>query len=183
MKLFKIYTKDDNVLHEKAKAVSFPLSEETKKTVLDMVQYLKDSQDPELSEKYHIRSGVGIAAPQIGISERFFAIYFEDENGKMYEYGLVNPKIISSSVKKAYLKTGEGCLSVPVDVKGYVYRYYKITLKGYDVVSDREVTLKLSGYPAIVFQHEYDHLDGILYYEKIDKENPFRADDNAIAIE
>ena len=56
MKLFKIYTKDDNVLHEKAKAVSFPLSEETKKTVLDMVQYLKDSQDPELSEKYHIRS-------------------------------------------------------------------------------------------------------------------------------
>ncbi len=183
MKLFKIYTKDDSVLHEKAKEVSFPSKEETKKTVLDMVQYLKDSQDPELSEKYKIRSGVGIAAPQIGISERFFAIYFEDENGKIYEYGLVNPKIVSTSVKKAYLHTGEGCLSVPVDVKGYVYRYYKITLKAYDVVSEKDVTLKLTGYPAIVFQHEYDHLDGILYYEKIDKKNPFYVDENAIVIE
>lgn len=183
MKLFKIYTKDDAVLHEKAKEVSFPLSSETRQTVLDMVEYLKASQDPEISEKEKIRPGVGIAAPQIGISERFFAVYFEDDNGKLYEYGLINPVIISSSVKKSYLKTGEGCLSVPQDVKGFVYRYYKVTIKAYDVLSDKEVTLKLAGYPAIVFQHEYDHLNGVLYYEKIDSKNPFFVDENAIAIE
>lgn len=183
MKLFKIYTKDDDVLHEKAKEVPFPLSDEKKTILLEMVQYLKDSQDDEISEKYHIQPGVGIAAPQIGISERFFAVYFQDDNGKTYEYALVNPKIISTSVKKSYLATGEGCLSVPTPVKGFVYRYYKITIKAYDAVSEKDITLRLSGYPAIVFQHEYDHLDGILYYEKIDKTNPFHKDENAICIE
>ena len=90
--------------------------------------------------------------------------------------------ILSSSVKKAYLETGEGCLSVPQDVKGYVYRYFKVTMKAYDVVSQKEVTLKLHGYPAIVFQHEYDHLDGVLYYERINKEDPFYEDPNAVKI-
>lgn len=182
MKQFKIFTKDDDVLHQKAALVSLPLSEEKEQLILDMVDYLKCSQDEEIAEKYHIRPGVGIAAPQIGISERFFAIYFED-NGKTYEYGLVNPKIISSSVKKAYLCTGEGCLSVPTDVKGYVYRYYKITMKAYDVISHKDVTLKLTGYPAIVFQHEYDHLDGVLYYERIDQKDPLKEDPDAIRIE
>lgn len=182
MKLFKIYTLDDEVVHEKAKEVALPLTEEKRQTILDMVEYLKESQVPEIAEKYHIRAGVGIAAPQIGISERFFAIYFED-NGKTYEYGLVNPVIVSTSVKRAYLTTGEGCLSVPVDQKGYVYRYYKVTIKAYDVVSDKNVTLRLVGYPAIVFQHEYDHLDGILYIDKIDKNNPLYADPSAVAID
>lgn len=182
MKLFKIYFDTDPVLHEKAKEVSLPLTEEKRQTILDMVQYLKDSQDEVLSKKYNIRPGVGIAAPQIGISERFFAIYFQDGD-KTYEYGLVNPVILSSSVKKAYLETGEGCLSVPQDVKGYVYRYFKITLKAFDVVSNKEVTLKLHGYPAIVFQHEYDHLDGVLYYERINKDNPFFEDPNAVKID
>lgn len=183
MKLFKIYTLDDPVVHQKAKPVAMPLDEKTKQTILDMIEYLKESQIPEIAEKYHIRSGVGMAAPQIGISERFYAIYFEDENGKLYEYGLVNPVIVSTSAKRAYLASGEGCLSVPVDQKGYVYRYYRITLKAYDVVSGKDVTLHLSGYPAIVFQHEYDHLDGILYIDKIDKLNPFRKEEGAVEVE
>ena len=182
MKLFQIHYDTEEILHQKAKEVKLPLSEERRKTILDMIQYLKDSQDEVLSKKYNIRSGVGIAAPQIGISERFFAIYFQDGD-KTYEYGLVNPVIVSSSVKKAYLESGEGCLSVPKDVKGYVYRYFKVTIRAYDVVSDKEVTLKLHGYPAIVFQHEYDHLDGVLYYERINHENPFYEDPEAIKIE
>ena len=181
MKLFKIHYDNEEVLHQKAKEVQLPLSEEKRNTILDMVQYLKDSQDEFFSKNDNIRPGVGIAAPQIGISERFFAIYFQD-NDKTYEYGLVNPVILSSSVKKAYLETGEGCLSVPQDVKGYVYRYFKVTMKAYDVVSQKEVTLKLHGYPAIVFQHEYDHLDGVLYYERINKEDPFYEDPNAVKI-
>lgn len=181
MKLFKIYTDKDPVLHQRAEEVSLPVSVELKQTVLDMVEYLKKSQDDAYAEEHHIRAGVGIAAPQIGLSQRFFAVYLEDED-KVYEYGLINPKIVSTSAKRAYLTTGEGCLSVPEDREGYVYRYYRITIKGYDVVSDKDVTLRLVGYPAIVFQHEYDHLDGILYTDRIDKWNPKREDPDAVAI-
>lgn len=182
MKLFKIYLDTEKVLHEKAKEVKLPLTKEKCQTILDMIDYLKASQDEMLSEQYKIRAGVGIAAPQIGISERFFAIYFEDDD-RTYEYGLVNPVILSTSVKKAYLATGEGCLSVPENVKGNVYRYFKITIKGFDVVSNKEVTLKLHGYPAIVFQHEYDHLDGIMYYDRINKQDPMYKDPEAVCIE
>ena len=164
MKLFKIYTVDDPVVHQKAEEVTLPLSDELRQTILDCVEYLKLSQDEEFAKENNIRPGVGIAAPQIGISKRFFAI-------------------ISSSAKKAYLAAGEGCLSVPKDKPGYVYRYYKITLEAYDVVSDKQVTLRLVGYPAIVFQHEYDHLNGVLYTDKIDRRDPYMVDPDAIAIE
>lgn len=182
MKLFKIYTVDDPVVHQKAEAVSLPISDEIKKTVLDMVEYLKLSQDEEFAKEHKIRAGIGIAAPQIGISKRFFAIYMDDGE-KHYEYGLINPKIVSTSAKKAYLASGEGCLSVPKDQKGYVYRYYKVTIEAYDVLTDKNVKLRLVGYPAICFQHEYDHLDGVLYIDKINKRNPFEIDPDAIAIE
>ena len=182
MKLFKIYTVDDPVVHQKAEEVTLPLSDELRQTILDCVEYLKLSQDEEFAKENNIRPGVGIAAPQIGISKRFFAIYLDDGD-KHYEYGLVNPKIISSSAKKAYLAAGEGCLSVPKDKPGYVYRYYKITLEAYDVVSDKQVTLRLVGYPAIVFQHEYDHLNGVLYTDRIDRRDPYMVDPDAVAIE
>lgn len=182
MKLFKIYTVDDEVVHQKAKEVKMPLDNETRQTILDMIQYLKDSQDDEIAKEYNIRPGVGIAAPQVGISSRFFCIYFQDGE-KTYEYGLVNPKIISTSAKRAYLVNGEGCLSVPKDMPGHVYRYYKITITGYDVVSNQDVKLRLTGYPAIVFQHEYDHLDGILYIDKIKQSTTFGEEEDAIAIE
>lgn len=181
MKLFKIYTKDDAVLHQKCEPVLLPLSKDDAQLALDMVEYLKESQDDKKAEEYHIRAGVGIAAPQIGIGKRFFAIYLKEED-RTYEYCLFNPKIVSTSVKRAYLSSGEGCLSVPKDVQGHVYRYNKITIKGYDAISKQDVTLKLTGYPAIVFQHEYDHLDGILYYERIDKKDPFRRDPDAIEL-
>ncbi len=181
MKLFEISTIPDEVLFKRATEVSLPVSDERRQTILDMIEYLKLSQDEEFASKNNIRAGVGIAAPQIGISERFFAIYFKDEE-QTYEYGLVNPKIVSKSLKKAYLSGGEGCLSVPEDVKGFVYRSYRITIKGYDVVSQKDVCLKLTGYPAIVFQHEYDHLDGILYYERIDADDPFAVDENAVEL-
>ena len=56
-------------------------------------------------------------------------------------------------------------------------------MKAYDVISHKDVTLKLTGYPAIVFQHEYDHLDGVLYYERIDQKDPLKEDPDAIRIE
>jgi len=181
MVLFPISTDQDPVVRKKAEEVSLPLDEKTDQILHDMVLYLKESQDEEFSKSHHIRPGVGIAAPQIGISKRFFAVYL-DAGEKHYEYALVNPRIVSSSVKKAYLEAGEGCLSVPVDHKGHVYRYFRVTIDAYDALSKKNVRLKLQGYPAIVFQHEYDHLDGVLYYDRIDPKDPFYEDPDAVAI-
>lgn len=162
----------DNVasLREKCEAVTTPLSKEDEKLLKEMISYLKKSQDDKYCQKHHIRSGVGLAAPQIGVNKRMFAIYYVKEN-EVVEYGLVNPKIIQNSTRKVALKGGEGCLSVDIDHQGYVYRYDKIVMKAFDVVSNKEILIKAKGYDAIVLQHEYDHLDGILYYDRIDKQD------------
>lgn len=181
MKLFKIYPDSHQYLKTKCEEVSLPISSDIKNTLLDMIEYLKKSQDEEFTTKNNIRAGVGLSANQIGICKRFFAVYLVDNNIK-YEYGLVNPKILSSSIQKAYIPSGEGCLSVNAPHVGYVYRYYKIKITGFDVVSNKNVTLSLVGYPAIVFQHEYDHLNGILFYDRIDKDNPLKIDPDAVAV-
>ena len=84
---------------------------------------------------------------------------------------MVNPKIISHSVKKTYIPGGEGCLSVDREVEGITPRHKKITLKGYFYNHETEEiklgTMKLSGYVSVVFQHEIDHLNGVLFVEKL----------------
>lgn len=181
MKVFDIVT-DKKFLHSSCEEVALPLGKEDKALLLDMVEYLKTSQDDELSEKHNIRPGVGLAANQIGIKKRMIAIYFKDENDEIVQYALVNPKIVTYSVKMCCLDTGEGCLSVPKDVEGYVYRHYKITVKAYDALTDKEVTIKARGYLSIILQHEIDHLEGKLYTDKIDKKDPFKIIEDAILI-
>ena len=171
------------LLRQKSKDVVLPLSDEDKKTLDDMIEYLENSQDEEKALQYDLQPGVGIAAPQIGILKKMFAVLTYDEKGKLHKYALVNPKIISTSASKAYLNTGEGCLSVQQVHQGYVKRYNKIKISAYDYVSNKDVTLTLKGYVAIVVQHEYDHLDGILYYDRINKLNPFKQEENDIIIE
>src|SRR5690606_40685616 len=73
---------------------------------------------------------------------------------------------VCSSDLKAYLTSGEGCLSVDRNVPGYVHRYARITITGYDVNTEQEVKLRLKGLPAIVFQHELDHLNGVMFYDR-----------------
>ena len=180
MKVFDIVT-DKKFLHQKCDEVSLPLGKEDKGTLLEMVEYLKVSQNEELSEKYNIRPGVGLAANQIGLKKRMIAIYFQDED-KIHEYALVNPKIVSYSVKLCCLDNGEGCLSVPKDAEGYVYRHYKVTVKGYDAITGKEITIKAKGYLAIILQHEIDHLEGKLYTDRIDKKDPFKVIQDAILI-
>lgn len=169
--MFKIVKDNEKSIREKCKPVELPLSKEDKELALSMVDYLIKSQDEEYAKKHNIRAGVGLAAPQIGINKRMFAIYYENEEEKI-QYALINPKIIQNSIKKVALASGEGCLSVDNDHPGYVYRYDKIIIKGYDAITDKEVTITARGYDAIVLQHEYDHLDGILYYDRINKDNP-----------
>ena len=109
-----------------------------------------------------------------------------DEEGnvtKSTDYALANPKIVSYTPKQSYLKTGEACLSVPEDVKGYVPRHAKITVEGFDVLTNKDVKIVARGFLAICLQHELDHFDGVLYYDHINKEYPLVPIENAMVIE
>ena len=173
----------DNVksLREKCAPVEMPLSKNDEKLLLEMLDYLKKSQDDEYAEKHNIRSGVGMAAPQVGVNKRMFVVYYQ-LGDKLVEYALVNPKIVATSLKLCYLSGGEGCLSVDKDHQGYVYRPNKVTIKAYNLLEKKDVEIIARGYDAIVLQHEYDHLNGILYYDHIDKKDPFKHIDNTIEI-
>ncbi|CDQ40264.1 MULTISPECIES: peptide deformylase [Virgibacillus] len=169
-------------LTEVADEVDIPLNESDKQLIEDMLMFLKNSQDEEIAEKYQLRAGVGLAAPQLGLNKRLVAVHFEDPNGKHYSYGLVNPKIISHSVEKSYLSTGEGCLSVDRPVEGYVPRHARVTVKAFDKEGN-PLKLRLKGYAAVVFQHEIDHLNGIMFYDHINQEQPFAVPENATPVE
>lgn len=182
MRNFKIVKDGNRRLREKSEIISFPLDDDTKSILNDMLLYLKLSQDEEYLKRHpKIRSGVGLAAPQIGINKQMIAVYYVDEKEKEHQYMLINPKIVSESVKRAYLECGEGCLSVDNPHEGYVYRAFKITVKAYDLCINKDVEYVFKGYEAIVIQHEIDHLKGVLFYDHINKLEPFKKIE-AIAI-
>ncbi|MCL1630982.1 peptide deformylase [Sporolactobacillus sp. CPB3-1] len=165
------------ILRQVAKEVQLPASDEEKNTLKAMLEFLKNSQNEDLAKKYHLRAGIGLAAPQIALSKRMIALYLDDDNGKHYEYTLFNPKIISHSIESTYLEGGEGCLSVDREISGYVPRHARVKVKAFDLEGN-PVTLRLKGYPAIAIQHEIDHLNGILFYDRINKEDPFKIPDH-----
>jgi peptide deformylase len=120
MYLMDDITRDgDPVLRVEAQDVQFPLSAEDRKLADDMMEYLVISQDEEQNEKYKLRPGVGLAAPQVGESKRMAAILvpaeFEDEE-PLFKGVISNPVIVSHSVQDGALDMGEGCLSVDEDV-------------------------------------------------------------------
>ncbi|CAM3691816.1 peptide deformylase [Mesobacillus zeae] len=172
----------DPVLRRIADEVSLPASEEDKRVLASMLDYVKSSQDPEIAEKYGLRPGIGLAAPQINVSKRMIAVHVHDEKGSLFSYALFNPKIVSHSVERSYLAAGEGCLSVDEPFPGYVPRYARVTVKGTDL-EGKEVKLRLRGLPAVVFQHEIDHLNGIMFYDHINKQDPFAEIQDAISID
>ena len=170
MKL-KIVKDSNPIMKKKSLPVNLPLSVEDKKTLDDMLEYLKLSQDEEYCKKHNVRSGIGMAAIQIGLLKRMFVIYYEREEG-IVQYQLVNPKIIEYSIRKCALRDGEGCLSVDGDHPGLSHRYYKIKMEAYDALTDRDIIITARGFDAIVLQHEYDHLDGLFFYDRIDPKKP-----------
>ncbi|MCP3761854.1 peptide deformylase [Domibacillus sp. A3M-37] len=182
IKMNDIVREGDPVLRKKASDVTLPASIEDKETLASLMEYVQHSQDPELSEKYGLRPGIGLAAPQIGISKRMIAVHVKDEKGNQLSYALFNPKIVSHSVEKAFLTSGEGCLSVDRNVPGYVHRYARVTIKAI-TLEEEEVKFRLKGLPAICIQHEIDHLNGILFYDYINEKDPFHVEENAQAIE
>lgn len=170
MKL-KIIKDNNPVMRKKSLPVELPLSEQDRELLNSMSEYLRLSQDEEYAKRHNIKSGVGLAAIQVNVLKRMFVVYINNVD-ELIHYQIVNPKIIETSVKKCALSDGEGCLSVDKEHKGLVHRYNKIKIQAYNALTDEEIELTLKGYLAVVFQHEYDHLDGLFYYDRIDKNNP-----------
>ena len=168
---YNIFKDSNPIMRKKSLPVEMPLSDEDRLTLDFMLDYLIKSQDEEYAKKHNIRAGVGMAAIQIGILKRMFVIYYKVGEDEVVQYQLVNPRIIETSVKKCALEHGEGCLSVDKDHPGLVHRHYKIKLEAFDALTNRDIVISASGYDAIVLQHEYDHLDGMFYYDRINPNN------------
>ena len=147
----------------------------------EMLDYLYNSQLEDVAEKLNLRPGMGLAAPQVGINKNFFVVCHEEEPGVFQDYVLINPKIISNSEELIYAETGEGCLSVNREVEGIVPRYARITIAGQDI-NGNPLKIRAREELAIAFQHEYDHLQGILFYDHIDPKNPYKNMDKMRAI-
>ncbi|MGE7876889.1 peptide deformylase [Peribacillus muralis] len=173
---------DDPILRKVAVEVPLPASDADKQLLTSLMEYVQNSQEPDIASLYGLRAGIGLAAPQVNVSKRMIAVHLKDKDDKLYSYALFNPKLLSHSVEKAYLISGEGCLSVNRTVSGYVPRYARITVVGTDL-EGKSIQLRLKGIPAICFQHEIDHLNGIMFYDHISQEDPYAVPDNSIAVE
>lgn len=173
--------KNSKILKEKSNEVSFPLSENDISLINNMIMYLRISQDEEYASKNDIRAGMGLAAIQLGVKKRFFVISYKNEDGSFEEYKVVNPKIVSNSEELIYVEEGEGCLSVNRYVEGIVPRYARITIEYYDEYGNKQ-TKRAREEIAIAFQHEIDHLNGIMFTDRIDKKNPFKDQDKMRSI-
>lgn len=126
----------------------------------------------QMLETMHNANGVGLAAPQVGIPQRFFVAELpEDEENHLPRetYVLFNPEIVKSSGEQIGY---EGCLSIPGYV-GEVARAEKVAVKGLDE-RGHPVRYKAEGYLARVFQHEIDHLDGVLYTDRLTDPTTYR---------
>jgi len=183
---YKNIVKDNQaILREISKDVTFPLDKKNKLIINQMIDYVRSSQDENERKKRDLREAIGISAVQIGFLKKIIFVRIPSTySNEFEEFTLVNPKIIKKSKKICYLKDGEGCLSVEKEdeIKGHVYRSYEITLLGMDHFGNQEVEINAKGFTAIVFQHEMDHLYGILYYDRINRLNPFYKDEKAIEL-
>ncbi|HAS05188.1 MAG TPA: peptide deformylase [Dehalococcoidia bacterium] len=136
---------DDPVLRQKAKRVP-AIDSSVLKLIDDMIETMQQSK------------GVGLAAPQVGISLRLIVLQMPGEE----PFAMVNPEIVKKSGEQ---QVTEGCLSVP-GYYGELKRADKVTAKGLDR-NGKEIRVKATGLLAEALQHEIDHLNGVLYIDCI----------------
>jgi peptide deformylase len=119
-----------------------------------------------MSETLHAEEGrVGLAAPQVGVSLRVTVIGLPEEEDII----LVNPEIVR---RKGQRLVSEGCLSIPGYV-GQLYRAEIVTAKGLDI-KGKEVRIKAEGLLAQALEHEIDHLNGVLYVDRMENKDSLR---------
>jgi peptide deformylase len=122
----------------------------------------------DMVETMRLAPGVGLAAPQVGESIRLIVVEYGDEENEESPpklYVLANPEITHSS-QNTLIGT-EGCLSIP-SIQGDVERFEAVTVKGLNR-HGRPMAVKAKGWLARIFQHEIDHLDGILFVDRAEK--------------
>ncbi len=174
-KKLDILDEKDKILRKTSKQVSFPISKEDKILIKDVIKYLTYSQIEKYEKEYDLRPGMGLAFVQLGILKRIIVIVDEYEEGKFDNYVVINPEIVSNSTEIIAADAGEGCLSVNREVEGHVPRFARVTIEGYDEEGNR-IRIRAREELSIAFQHEIDHLNGILFYDRIDKNKPFYSE-------
>ena len=189
--MYDIIREGNPTLRAVAEDVTFPLSDQEIILGEKMMQFLHHSQDPVMAEKLGLRGGVGLAAPQLDISKRIIAVLVpnpEDADGNppkeaySLQEVMYNPKVVAHSVQDAALGDGEGCLSVDRNVPGYVVRHARVTVE-YFTKDGEKKRIKLKGYNSIVVQHEIDHTNGIMFYDRINPNNPFEIKEGLLILE
>lgn len=173
----KILDEKNKILHQISEDVIFPLSKEDKELIKQIEVYLKMSQIEEYFKKYNLRPGMGLAFIQLGIKKRIFVVVYENDSGEFENYVVINPKILSHSEELIFVGEGEGCLSVNRDVEGIVPRYARMNIEYCDVDGNIQ-NLRIREELSVAFQHEIDHLNGILFTDKIDKKDPYKNEEN-----
>ncbi len=153
----KVYTienkKEEAVLRKKIPPFNF--ASENKKELRELVKKMRIVMKEN--------SGIGLSANQIGVQKRIFVAQVPDENNRQKFYAILNPEIIRISSKK--IPSEEGCLSVPLTITGVVERPGQITLQGHNLLG-KKIKIKAWGLLARVFQHEVDHLNGLLFLDR-----------------
>jgi peptide deformylase len=155
MALLKIITYPEKSLSQPSAKVE-TIDEEIRELVRDM------------GETMSLESGVGLAAPQVGVNKRILvynarAAEPEDDGTEEKITALINPEILEAS--GSYLSENEGCLSV-VDFRADVKRYETVRVRARDM-DGRDLEFEARGLAAVIMQHEIDHLDGILFIDRI----------------
>lgn len=152
MAIRQIVFTPDPVLRRKARKIT-NIDKDLQTLVDDMIETLRAAP------------GVGLAAPQVGISERLIVIEYgseEDENAPKKLFVVINPEIVEASEEK--VMGIEACLSIP-QMAGEVERHQKIVVKGYNR-HGKAIKIKTNGWLARIFQHEIDHLEGVLFTDR-----------------
>ena len=167
-------------LREVCQEIQLPLSEEVIELAQAMREYVINSVIEEKAIELDLAPAVGIAAPQVGHNIRLCAINFSDDEGNV-DLILINPVIMKKSKDLVYLESGEACLSVADKKEGFVPRHATIKIKYIDI-NGRIKTHIAHDFEAIVIQHELDHLDGVLFYDRINKNDPFKIPPNSFAL-
>lgn len=147
MAFLKIVAEPDPILRQHASAIDFSTWDpvELRKLADDMIETMKKAP------------GVGLAAPQIGKSIRLIVVERTPE-----PLALINPEIIKHSLRRHTLE--EGCLSVPGKY-GLIKRYRSVSVRA-QTLDGKPFKLEAKGFLAQIFQHEIDHLNGVLYIDK-----------------
>lgn len=173
LKTTDIIDEKDKRLRQVSKEVTFPLADEDKENINLMLEYLTNSQIDKLAKKYDLRPGMGLSAVQLGVLKRYIVIVHEQEKKETFKnYVVINPKIVSNSEEIIFVEEGEGCLSINRDCEGIVKRYARVTVEGFDI-DGNPIKIRAREELAIAFQHEIDHLNGILFIDRINKNNPY----------